>query len=647
MLLLVFVAFALCSSDASGLVIYRIGTPFSAPERDSLESTGIDFREIGWSASQLENDLALDSLHAGSLQPHFFGADVNIAGSALSRGGWVRVFLFASENANVGQVLIDGDPTTSYTWDAIDPDQFANTTFGWAREKQPETVTLDLGGEFLVKEVRFRPLESRLDHYVEEFRIGVSEEYRTTSRGAGIGSAFFDPILEISENDDPEVSAFLDPPVVTRFMQLQIPRVTPKELGIAEFEVYGGGFVSHAAYESDIIEMEDLASWGEITWSGKRAAGAKVEIRTRSGTDPQSEVFWQTRPEQQDIVRYLEGGGDLSMTEYRRQYGRLAEFLKPAEPEDWASPDTENWSFWSSAYEFENPGTDILSPGPRKYFQVRADFHSTLEDGGEIDFIEFKASVPPAVRRLVGEIYPADTVVGETTHFTYYIRPTIRSGDSSFDGVAISTPSGVVSVDSLRLDGLDWDFTWTRRADGMGFEVLLPRKLEPADSGALVEVVFGAPVFREVGTLFAARVFDTSNLNEVRQPVIPGNAADEIESDRLSVTTSLSRYLVFKPRIWPNPFTPNGDGVNDLLNISYKLLRLTSAVPVSIEIFDLSGSLVRSLYSGNDMLGEYSHTWDGKDNRSDLVPPGLYLYRIVAEMQSEWETNSGVVSVAY
>ena len=68
--------------------------------------------------------------------------------------------------------------------------------------------------------------------------------------------------------------------------------------------------------------------------------------------------------------------------------------------------------------------------------------------------------------------------MGEAAQFTYYISPTIRSGERSFDGVEIATPSGVVSVDSLRIAGVDQqDFPWTVNEDSLGFEVLLP---EPA-----------------------------------------------------------------------------------------------------------------------------------------------------------------------
>lgn len=648
MFLLVLIALALNARDASGVVVYRIGVPFSEAEKDSLEGIGIDFREFDWSVSQLEDALDPDSLQAGVLQPNFFAEDEDIAATLLSRDGWVSVQREAGRgnfDQTVGNLLVDQDSSTAHTWKAIDQ---ATLDFRAACCNDPGAslrVHFDLGGRFLIREVRLRTLADRSDHFLEQFVIGVSDEkYGIIGHVPNLP-----PVVEVEGNTEPEVSMMLDRPVTTNFVQLRIFRQTPKEIGLAAFELYGGGYVKQASYESDIIELDDIASLGEIRWSGRQDPHAQVAIRTRAGTDPHPVIFWETRPEQQDIVRFLQGGGALSLTEYKRQYDKLDDFLKPEDEQDRVRPDTEHWSFYSSPYAFGHPGVPIASPGPRKFVQIRVDFASpTVAEGGKINYIEFKASVPPLVRRLVGEIHPIETEVGKATQFTYYISPTIRSTDSSFDGVEIATPSGVVSVDSLRIAGINQeDFSWTIHEDGLGFEVLLPRRLEQTDSGALVEVVFTAPILREVGTLFAGRVFDTTKPHEVRQRVVPGNATNEIEGDRLSVRTALSESLVFSPRISPNPFTPNGDGVNEVVNISYKLLRLTSAVPVAIEIYDLSGRLVRRVYEGEDPVGEYSHVWDGRDDSNGLVPPGLYLYRLVVDVQSEQETSSGVVAVAY
>ena len=383
-----------------------------------------------------------------------------------------------------------------------------------------------------------------------------------------------------------------------------------------------------------------------FTGEGAGIPEARVEIRTRTGDDPHPEIFWEQRTEHQDRIRYLQGGGDLDFAEYKRQYDLLEEFRKPGEPDRRRTADVENWSYWSSPYPFETPGVDIASPSPRKFIQLKAEFLSTVMEGGKIDYIQLRASVPPAVGGLVGEIYPTETSLGDTARFTYFVKPTIRAGDSGFDGIEISTPSGVVSVDSLRINRIDQEFSWSVNADGQGFEVMLPRRLEPADSGVLVEVVFSATVLREVGNLFAGRAIDSSRPQEVRQRILPGNAAHEIDSDRLSVTTALSNSLLLGWKISPNPFTPNGDGINDAAKISYKLVRVTSPVRVSIGIYSLSGRLVKQVYEGESPVGEYARFWDGTDSSGRRVAPGLYLYRIAADVRHR-ETGIGILSVAY
>ncbi len=643
--LLVLLGLALFSPEASGVILYRVGTPFTAAEKDSLQNLEIDFREIDWSFSEWEEGLELDSLSAGSLQPNFFDEDEDIARTALSRGGEVHITVFAHENSLVGQVLLDGDPNTAYVWE-----EAVGVSSRRAR------VTLDLGGKFLVKKVSFRPLAENPGRFLESFIVGVTNVPFETFRIPALpavnvqkpgGAA---PAPRIDENTDPDVTVLLNPPagVEIRFMQLDIRRVTPKAIELAEFEVFGGGFVNRSSYISDIIELDDLASWGAISWSGRQDPNARIDIRTRTGTDLQPDIFWEARPEHQDSVKYLQGGGTLTAKDYKARYDRLPDVFKPVEERDRVSPDTEHWSFWSSPYDFDQPGADVISPSSRQFIQLGVDFTSTTEDGGKIDYIEFKASVPPAVRGVVGEIFPPETQIGEVTQFTYFIKPTIRAGDQGFDSVEIDTPSGFTSVDALRIEGVDQvDFTWTSQPDGQGFEVQLPRKLGPTDSGAVLEVVFKAPVLREVGTFFDGRVFDSAKPHEVRQQIEPGNAADEAESEQLSVRTSVGRSLLFAPRAFPRIFTPNNDAINEILTISYTLLRVTAPVPVSVAIYDLSGALIKQVYAGDDSVGEYARFWDGTDGSNRRVAPGIYVYRLAVDLYTGTEVSSGIVSVVY
>jgi flagellar hook assembly protein FlgD len=94
-------------------------------------------------------------------------------------------------------------------------------------------------------------------------------------------------------------------------------------------------------------------------------------------------------------------------------------------------------------------------------------------------------------------------------------------------------------------------------------------------------------------------------------------------------------------------FTPNGDGINDAMDISYDLLKLVTPRPVVVEIRDLAGRLVREVYSGLDAAGRHVREWDGLDAQGQQVNPGIYICRIEVETEEGRQQRSGVVSVVY
>ncbi len=55
-----------------------------------------------------------------------------------------------------------------------------------------------------------------------------------------------------------------------------------------------------------------------------------------------------------------------------------------------------------------------------------------------------------------------------------------------------------------------------------------------------------------------------------------------------------------------------------------------TAVPVSLRIYTLRGELVRTLISGDVGPGRHTVQWDGKTDRGESVPSGIYLYRLDA-----------------
>ncbi|MDC0145608.1 T9SS type A sorting domain-containing protein, partial [bacterium] len=49
---------------------------------------------------------------------------------------------------------------------------------------------------------------------------------------------------------------------------------------------------------------------------------------------------------------------------------------------------------------------------------------------------------------------------------------------------------------------------------------------------------------------------------------------------------------------------------------------------ISLNVYDISGRLVRKLDNGFKNTGAHSVIWDGKDNFGSVVSNGVYIYRL-------------------
>jgi len=79
-------------------------------------------------------------------------------------------------------------------------------------------------------------------------------------------------------------------------------------------------------------------------------------------------------------------------------------------------------------------------------------------------------------------------------------------------------------------------------------------------------------------------------------------------------------------QIYPNPFTPNGDRVNDFVVLDYPNMFMEAA---EFKVFDIRNQLVYERHidpvAGGDIA---SHSWDGCDGKGEPLQPGLYIYMI-------------------
>jgi len=76
----------------------------------------------------------------------------------------------------------------------------------------------------------------------------------------------------------------------------------------------------------------------------------------------------------------------------------------------------------------------------------------------------------------------------------------------------------------------------------------------------------------------------------------------------------------------PNPFNPQ-------TTISFKL---QSPTTVSLSIFDISGKVVRTLVTAEELdSGHHSFVWNARDGAGRVAPAGVYFYRLDAGIISE------------
>ena len=583
------------------------------------------------------------------IAPIFLTPDRNFALDALDRGlpPLIRKptinFLAWASNPVVDS-SVDGDAVTVFA----EEDLFEDRLF--------PRFLFDLGGRFPINRIVFYPRSDHQDRFVENFRVYVYDgDPVLLSRGSW--TVRWDstvpriPDLEMvheePQNRNPHVDVTLPLQQITHVL-LDIGDPTVKfqnrhfRLGsrpweIAEFEIYGDGYPPEASYTSRILDLGSVASLGDIRWTGSQDAGARVTIRTRSGSDDDPNRYWRRTGRGDEISFRDESGRPLTRLQYQ---GLLLT------EQEGTTHDRDNWSFWSAPYAFgDSAGTAIASPGPNRYMQLDVQFDNAGTAGGGLSSLEFDITTPPVVQQVVGEVWPVETVAGVETDFVYAFKPTITSAEPGFDRFVLSTPGELTGIDSVHVnsEGVSYELSLDE-LPGQRVELTLPR-MEAADSQKLVEVFFRARVFR-FGTVFDGELLDSERPGEVGQAVLGGDAIFRIDSNQISVGINLSAALLREVRVTSPVVTPNGDGVNDEVGIRYVLLQLTEGQAVTVDVYDLNGRLVRRVYEGLDTSGRHEQRWDGR-GESGALPPGLYVYRVTVGADARRDEKSGVLGVAY
>ena len=163
--------------------------------------------------------------------------------------------------------------------------------------------------------------------------------------------------------------------------------------------------------------------------------------------------------------------------------------------------------------------------------------------------------------------------------------------------------------------------------------------------GKVVELRFTSRIFLN-GTTFRSEV-SNSGIADSWQQVDQGNAMDQVEGQGAVVFVPIENRVLHSLELTPNPFTPNGDGVNDRLQVVFSLLKIDSDRRIEAEFSTLNGVPVARL-AATGVGGQQVLEWDGRDALGAQVPPGIYLCRIRVDTDEDvHNTQVRVVSVVY
>ncbi len=414
---------------------------------------------------------------------------------------------------------------------------------------------------------------------------------------------------------------------------------------------------------------------------GSSTQGQEVYLDSSEFNIEAREVFSAALPEDRQAIRLTrEEYIDLPVSVRRR-----------------IEPDLE---FWSSA-QTTNNGELVNAPSGRPFIEVKVEFLSQApESATVIRNMRIEYSAPQITDQVLGEIAPAvDVIAGRDTSFVLALKAVIGPENNGFNRLQVFTPARTEEIEEMEVDlgdgqvevlsrvgrgeeGGEGQFRELYIADDQ-FVVGFPT-ISPAEDGqvryALAKVRFRGRVIN-YHTNFSANAFlDTLDADVERhftrtgilavtgdegaldtlafflpQGVEGNDVVDFGATDQLSDRNSLaviadisaqSKDIVSNFEVGPNPFTPNGDGVNDEMTVLFDVQRLLTPKPVRLEIFDLNGRCLR-LIERHLLSGGYSQQWDGRADAGQMVPPGLYVLRISAEADDAGSAQTRIVSVAY
>ena len=560
--------------------------------------------------------------------------------------------------------LVDGDPSSS-----------SEGVYKTVRNQSGATFFWDLGSPFPINRVRFFPDPNDPDSFIKAFELLVNdgEDYNEINRPTY-------QLLRRVESNRNQVADIEFSTLQGRFLQLKV--LSKSAFNLAEFEIFGEGFVPVSSYVSTLQSLGEAVNFGRLrVHATKLTRGDGGEdrrpvavLQMRSGVDDTPLAYFRRDRDtgSVDEVSATEYNADLPRRALFRQDPSTGEVLEEVPRVEYIElpvveqgpvrdfvkgdirADGDNWSPWSPPLEIDSTGTVVIPadlPSPREFFQFRFFFQGDAETTIRIDTLSLEIS-PALVSSAVGEVALATdlspesgviaVVGGVDTSFFYDIRADFAdAGLAGFRGIKVAAfPPPVFTGLQMGDPLVDVaDVIVEEAADG--FEVFFDH-VDEANNEPL-RIAFNLRLL-EHNTPVNAWLLGKGDVPP--HPISIGDASDEVGTGTINVFTLDSRPTI-DARVSTPVITPNGDGANDVVEIDFVLAQFSGELEIEAGVYDLSGRRVRQLVGETRPAGAYLEMWDGRDAGGAMVPPGLYLLRFSVKADAKAIETAKLIGVAY
>ena len=608
------------------------------------ESTGVE-REV----SQAEYEAIREGRFRGPIRyyrserPRLAEVEVWTVGENIGlgwkeRGGSIQAFGGVGGQSNI----VDGDYTTA--WNA---EVSFSGAVGALVKNRDRNLLFDLGTWYWVDHTFIVFGKSIFPNYILSLSDGSlapdgSRVFTSVvARGRDdvtLGSETLAPAGSLPTNTFMQDNSFL--PIKGRYFKfdyrlINVGRVTWGS-DIRQLLLYGFGFLPQVTLQTPAIELGDAPRiLSTISWEAQTPPGTQLQIRTRTGNRLTVDKHF-----------YDKQGVEVDEAAYRK----MLSFLRGDSTVAFV-PDEADWSQWSQFYE--QPGAAITSPSPRRYIMIEA---GLLSDDPHQSAVLHNLNIglkDPLAHQILGEVTPRRAQQsGQPEEFTLLLTiPPNEEGPSGlgFDQVLVEVPpSAEVELVDVRVglaDDLAAGGGQVYRADELEVKagsdslwVRLPGVVQSAESQVMLRF---SSVFYLASNAFLVSVGLGDETAVVWQRV-DATASGE----GLTVLTPVVGGLLGDLEVMGNPFTPNGDGINDAVRFVFPIFKMPGQTALVLEVYGLDGGLVYRLeQSVVHAAGVQEVSWDGRDQNGVLLPPGLYICRVGPEVDAEGIGESTVAAV--